>query len=78
MESKWEKIKNAKWEASRESKSLWRAKAPSSQYSKGPYKFKIVWQWSDCYSNQKTIWDEKKALRLFNCIDIGGWPNHLK
>ena len=74
MDKEWKKIKSESWQASGESKSLLRKKVPDPKY---PYRFQVVWQWSGCHSNSKTMWNEEKALRLFNCIDIQGWPNHL-
>ena len=72
-ENQWKKIKESRDEKSRETKSLW--KKEIKEDDKYPYRFQVKWQWDGCQENIKTMWDESKAFRLYECIDITGWSN---
>ena len=39
-------------------------------YQAKPDKFLIVWKWEDCMENKHIMYDENKAFRLYNCIDL--------
>lgn len=67
----WQKIKESKDEESGEWKELWKKEMKGD--NKYPYRFQVIWQWNGCQKNTKTMWDENKALRLYECININGW-----
>lgn len=67
----WKRIKSAKDTESEEEKSLWQKEIKND--SKYPYRYMVVWQWSGCQTNRKTMWDKEKVFRLYECININGW-----
>ena len=64
--------------ASGEWKELAMTGAPAEQmikHPKYPERYIIKWQWKNRKPNQKSFWDEEKAERFYECIDIDGWPD---